>query len=409
MRYGFGIGSNVCVPNPGPLSQFGSALEFDLDPDAVVLSSAGFADGSAFNTATWSKNRVDVTPDQIAAPAELGGTVIADRLADTAVAGVHTVVAGATNFVAGVQATYRGYLRADTLTHCAVTVGGVTLWLDVSGASFDAAPGGGVTATLISLDNGWVRLDATNPNPTNEFVQINLTETTFNTSYAGTGKSLFACGFSISQTRAQTAVDQSGKGRNASEATAANQFEWRPGALNGRASLYARAAGKRLGTGAFGATIAQPGTIIVVASPEPATQTATRPFCDGIAGTNRWNPATTTSALAGFPAGDSAVFVHAGTGTPGYVVPAGQLTLPRAFRFEVNGATSKVFQNAEAGARVTGNAGAHTLTGLWIGADNTGAGTFLGALYRVFVVSRLFTAADVAWYNTWLNRQFGIT
>jgi hypothetical protein len=394
-----------------PQAQFGAALEYGLDPDLIGagVSVATLLDPNDFSTANWTKTAAQITPNATLAP---DGTLTADLLDDqnNGVNNVHSVQQSAANFVTGVRGSLPIYIKRYNndwqLIECGGSTGSVSVFFNAATGAAGMASGG---ATLSATDagNGWWKVVVTADNPTTNVMRVYTAFGDGSAIYVANGRGVYLWGAGVGgvQYRSASVVDASGKGRTASEGTIGNQFEWRPSALLGRSALVARVAGKRLTTGSFGATLAQPLTnVVVVGDVSPDPLDGTRTIIDGIAAGNRHQIAHATSAAMGQPAGNSAVFAHAGSGTPFSVLNAGTLAAARAYRVEFNGASSQIFRDRGTSPIASGNAGAHSLTGLWIGADNAGTASFQGRLYYAMVVSRLFGAADLAWYQNWLGR-----
>ncbi len=87
-------------------------------------------------------------------------------------------------------------------------------------------------------------------------------------------------------------------------------------------------------------------------------------------------------------------------------------TTPSATLFEVNGATSKIFNNNFTTASASGNAGSNTLTSLSVGSQNVAGGpgnTWSGTMAEIICFSKILTATQKGVLRTYLNNRYALS
>lgn len=173
----------------------------------------------------------------------------------------------------------------------------------------------------------------------------------------------------------KTLYDQSGNGRNATQATTGSQPQIEASSINGK---YAIASSSKWLQATF--TYNQPEQIFFVVKPDTAANTSV--YLDGTTITNLYFNKTSTSPFQmGVYAGNAYV-------TP-YSLTNGTATILGAL---VNGASSKIWQD---GAQVgTGNAGGQDAGGITIGARADGANSSILRYAELILFSASVSTTD---------------
>lgn len=188
-------------------------------------------------------------------------------------------------------------------------------------------------------------------------------------------------------------ADQSGNGNNFAQGTGANQPLIKHSILNGHKVVRFDGSNDFMKTAAFGAALSQPTTIFTVGK---AVGTAVaQTFHDGIAVGNRHLLQKTTTPQWLSNAGSS---ISGGTADDSFHV----------FSSVYDGANSAVYRDGTLVA--SGNAGAHTLTGVIIGAryDET-AQRLNGDIAELIVVNRLMTNQERKQVSRYLGQKYALS
>lgn len=195
-------------------------------------------------------------------------------------------------------------------------------------------------------------------------------------------------------TAVQTWLDSSGNGNTASQATVGLRPVFKTGIVGNLPVVrFAQASTQWLATAAFGASLSQPNTIVLVAS------------TTGPAGDHYVHDGLTTNNRHAFIYTAQTVSTYAGTQiTAGASVGTG----PHIFTCFYNGASSSVFKDGV--SYISGAAGANPLDGLTVGSRfNQQAGTFLdGDLEEILIYNALLTTAQQRYLEAGLSKRTGI-
>lgn len=183
-------------------------------------------------------------------------------------------------------------------------------------------------------------------------------------------------------------VDRSGNARHLANATSNEQPTYRRGHKNGRGAMTFLG-GQRLFTSAFG-PFAQPNTIIVAG--RFSSIAAGSALVDGIATGNKALIGQTTTQWQ----------LSAGTSQVGGAAD----TIAHVFTAVFDASDTLWVDQVSA---IAANAGAHSLTGLVVGANASGSGLLTGELYEVLWWTRALTAGERAGAENYLNRKWGLT
>ena len=109
-----------------------------------------------FDSASWPKTQASITANAVTAP---DGTLTADKLIDTAVAGIHAINQVGTTSVGNTE-TLSAYFKAAEKTWAAMQLGSTTVaYYNLSDGTLGTVTAG--TATITPVGNGWYRCTLT--------------------------------------------------------------------------------------------------------------------------------------------------------------------------------------------------------------------------------------------------------
>lgn len=192
-------------------------------------------------------------------------------------------------------------------------------------------------------------------------------------------------------------TDFSGNGYHATQATAAKRPTFKTGVQNGLPAIRFDGTDDWLRTASWGSK-AQPNTVFIVAKP-PANGTGTRIIIEGIVSTDR-------HLWAKDAANDSNSF-YGGAWVSGATITGIANTWSIA-ALNFNGADFNVYINGE--SRVTGNIGAHGLSGLTIGTNLATDNFFFNSdMSEIIVYDTLLSDADRAKVEAYLSQKYGVS
>lgn len=184
--------------------------------------------------------------------------------------------------------------------------------------------------------------------------------------------------------------DQSGNLRNAIQATASKQPLYKSGIINGKPVLRFDGSSDSLQV-AFGATLAQPNTIFIVAAITSAG--AQDNLIDGLSGSER-----------------NSLFIDSGN----YTMYAGSLFSLSAIdanthilRMVFDGASSSF--SIDGGSASSGNAGTQSISGINICCENSGLRNIGADIAEIIIYDDLLTPAEIAQVQSYLSVKYGIS
>jgi hypothetical protein len=191
-----------------PTSGLGD-LTFTRASDATRTNSAGVIERTPWNLLTWSemfsdvawtKTNATITANTTTAP---NGTLTADKIVATAIAGNHIVSSSIASFTQNQAYTFSYYAKSAEYTKCGIRIGGAG-YATQPLAAINLANGaiisqqGFTSFTVTSVGDGWYRISGTftsatglipNIQPLSDSYTINLN----NFEYTGNGTSGISC------------------------------------------------------------------------------------------------------------------------------------------------------------------------------------------------------------------------
>ena len=190
-------------------------------------------------------------------------------------------------------------------------------------------------------------------------------------------------------------ADKSGNGNDALQATTANKPLYKAAIKNGLSIIRFDGANDWLVTAAFASALSQPNTIVVAAMINTATPVTTKIYVDGIAGASRHvvyasNPEFEFAIYAG------AVLVSGDALNTNYNI------LTAIF----SGVSSELFLNGT--SIVSGDAGAHTLTGLTVAASATLATPLPGDELEILVYDSALSTSNRQAVEAYINSKWSL-
>lgn len=194
------------------------------DSRLAVLSQPSVTAPDAVNT--WA-TAVEVarTPNVANGP---DGSLIADRIADTAANNQHYTGTPVAAHVTGVPATCRMFVKYESRRWVLLQLGGSYASFDVQNGVVGTVSVGLTDRRIIPVGDGWYRceIDTTGGATTDMFLQLRAGDNA-GTNYVGDGSSVLACGASVTQNRLAQRTDRSGAGNHFVQAADAAMAQWR--------------------------------------------------------------------------------------------------------------------------------------------------------------------------------------
>ena len=344
----------------------------------VTTVDAAVVDGSDFSTANWTKTNCTAT-----------ATTITDSNDGAGPAVEHYARQTVANVQANHAATVYAELKAGTKTWALLRGGGWSAYVNLSTGAAGTLVG--CTASISDAGGGWWAVTLTVTATSSALFDVAPSSPgDGGVSYIGDGTgTVLARAASVTQRNVSAWADQSGNGRDATQATAAA----RPllTTRGGTPAIYFANVGTAdyLATGAF--TLNQPATAFVVAQ------------TDGVATHETFFDGQAVNTLRCYRSATPKATIYAGVNLED---GAWSAATPYVVHAVFDGASSEVGLN---GVATTGNAGATgTANGLIIGAAGGPSSQMTGYLQEIVIYNRALTAAERQNVERYLGARYGI-